>query len=159
MDYLKYTILIFCIAQVVFSFQLFQNTAEHTTPLSLYECLPHLRAVLAEKTQDFSSISMGRGDARRPMSVLVAEKTSDKWTPPSELHIVESLPAAYSGLILLATSTAYAKFARDFYETAARNSVGLYLIYHIMPCSVYYFAGRVLFFIFISILCIDSPKQ
>ncbi|VDK21299.1 unnamed protein product [Taenia asiatica] len=97
-----------------------------TAPLSLRECLPHLRSLLSEEgTKAFAPPSVHGSDSDKSLSALVAENAprsfSDAWTPPSELFIVESLPAAYSGLILLATSTAYADFARAFYFNASRN--------------------------------------
>lgn len=101
-------------------------TESRTAPLSLRECLPHLRSVLAEEgTEAFAALSVPGADSDKPLSALVVGKAlrsfSEAWTPPSELFIVEPLPAAYSGLILLATSTAYADFARAFYSNAARN--------------------------------------
>ncbi|KAL5109552.1 hypothetical protein TcWFU_010091 [Taenia crassiceps] len=110
-----------------------------TAPLSLRECLPHLRSLLAEEGPNaFAPPSAHGSDSDKSLSALVAEKTprsfSDAWTPPSELFIAESLPAAYSGLILLATSAAYADFARAFYSNASRNCFpgSMYQTFHVV---------------------------
>ncbi|VDL11712.1 unnamed protein product [Hymenolepis diminuta] len=93
------------------------GATSQSPPLSVRECLPHLRDVLSG-SNPFSLTNTS--DSSRPLSVLVSGKGnkhperpfSDAWAPPSEIFIVEALPAAYSGLILLATSKAYADFAR-----------------------------------------------
>ncbi|VDO14938.1 unnamed protein product [Rodentolepis nana] len=107
---------------------LISGATSQSRPLSIYECLPHLRDLLSE-SNPFSLTDPS--DTRHPVSVLVAGKGnkvskrsfSDAWTPPSEIFIVEPLPAAYSGLILLATSKGYADFARSFYRDATKNTV------------------------------------
>nr|CDS29260.1 soluble guanylate cyclase gcy [Hymenolepis microstoma] len=107
-------------------------------PLSVYECLPHLRDLLSE----LSPFSLNNSsDTSHSISVLVAEKRkkvskrpfSDAWTPPSEIFIVEPLPAAYSGLILLSTSKSYADFARSFYRDATKNTFpgSMYQTFHV----------------------------
>ncbi|KAM7535817.1 hypothetical protein Aperf_G00000092045 [Anoplocephala perfoliata] len=102
---------------------LISSASPQSTPLSIYECLPHLREVLSES----NPFSLTNTFTNTPLSVLVAKcrdaqrAFSDAWSPPSEIFIVEPLPAAYSGLILLATSKGYAEFARNFYIYATKN--------------------------------------
>ncbi|VDM17110.1 unnamed protein product [Hydatigera taeniaeformis] len=104
------------------------SETSRTAPLSLRECLPHLKSLLAEEgTKAFTlpSVDGNCNQDDKPLSALIAEKVprslSEAWIPPSDLFIVEPLPATYSGIILLATSPAYAEFARAFYFNAARN--------------------------------------
>ncbi|KAM3176777.1 hypothetical protein ACTXT7_005845 [Hymenolepis weldensis] len=114
------------------------GATSHSPPLSVRECLPHLRDVLSG-SNPFSLTSSS--DASRPLSVLVSGKSNkhserpflDAWAPPSEIFIVEALPATYSGLILLTTSKAYADFARSFYRDATKNTFpgSMYQTFHI----------------------------
>ncbi|BHF71366.1 RNA-binding protein Nova-1 [Sparganum proliferum] len=102
-------------------------SSTNETPLSLRDCLPQLRTLLCEEYGLWPGGPTGPSSPRATppalaCSILFDKKDPlEKWPPPQELFIVESLPSAYSGLILLATSPEYADFAKKFYANSNRD--------------------------------------
>ncbi|VDD74171.1 unnamed protein product, partial [Mesocestoides corti] len=100
------------------------NSTESVNPLSIRECLPHLRTVLADEYGIWpSSETPSLPKSLSHCTVLVGHRPTplENWRPPTELFIVEALPAAYSGLILLSPSKDYTELAQTFYADASRN--------------------------------------
>ncbi|VDL88999.1 unnamed protein product [Schistocephalus solidus] len=96
-------------------------------PLSLRDCLPQLRTLLCEEYGLWPGHPGVPSSQRATPPALACSVLFDrndpleKWPPPQELFIAESLPSAYSGLILLATSPEYAEFAKKFYAASNRD--------------------------------------
>lgn len=105
--------------------------------MSVHECLPHLRTLLTEELNLWPA-GCGNEPCQIPCSTILSDRDDRMpyWRAPQNLFIVESLPAAYSGLILLATSEEYAEFGRKFYSDANRSVVRFWF------CRTFCLIGR-----------------
>ncbi|TPP56364.1 Soluble guanylate cyclase gcy [Fasciola gigantica] len=94
-------------------------------PISIKDCLPELAKLLDPHWTEASLAASSHTVFRHRQDSPLEPKT--ELTSVPSLNIAEPLPAEYSGLVLLARTAEYAKFAEKFYRAASRAKPPWYL--------------------------------
>ncbi|CAL8072198.1 unnamed protein product [Calicophoron daubneyi] len=83
-----------------------------TGNLSIKDCLPHLASLLyAQKPENVAGVTSIECERDK-------DNSQDEFDKAPKLFICDPLPAAYSGLVVLARTEAYAEAAKRFYHSA-----------------------------------------
>ncbi|VEL25383.1 unnamed protein product [Protopolystoma xenopodis] len=93
--------------------------------ISLQDCLPSLLKCLRDDHGLWSSEPVANtflAQASR-LETSFFNSRSRGIVPPSQLYLVEALPQAYSGLVLIATSWRYSIAALKYYKKASLTKV------------------------------------